>query len=143
MSGSAKNVELVCGIDGSPHAAIAIDLACRLSKGLGLGLCLIAVNRLRSAGGYPDLRDWSEVEARAILRGAEDQARRSGAAPRLMLAEGRDVAKALLTAAEEVGARHIVVGTGDPKGLGRLLMGSVATAVAEQAHVSVTIARGP
>lgn len=141
MTRSAARDRLICGIDGSLHARVAIDMACSLSRGLDLDLALVAVNRTRAAGGYPDLRDWSDEEARAILRGAEDQAKAHGLAPKLVLTEGRDIAQALLAAAESLDAVHIVVGTGNPKGLGRLLLGSVAADVAEQAKVSVTIAR--
>lgn len=141
MTRSAARDRLICGIDGSLHARVAIDMACSLSRGLDLDLALVAVNRTRAAGGYPDLRDWSDEEAKAILRGAEDQAKANGLAPQLVLTEGRDIAQALLAVAGSLAGVHIVVGTGDPKGLGRLLLGSVAADVAEQAKVSVTIAR--
>ena len=42
---------------------------------------------------------------------------------------------------EALGADHIVVGTGDRKGVVNWLMGSTAKAVAARAPVSVTIAR--
>jgi nucleotide-binding universal stress UspA family protein len=36
---------------------------------------------------------------------------------------------------------HIVMGTGDKRGISRLVLGSVAADVAGRAHCSVTIAR--
>lgn len=39
------------------------------------------------------------------------------------------------------GYTHIVMGTGDKKGLKRLVLGSVATEVMVHAHCTVTIAR--
>ena len=46
-----------------------------------------------------------------------------------------------MTYAHENGFDHIVMGTGDKRGLKRLMMGSVATDVAAKAHCSVTVAR--
>ena len=39
------------------------------------------------------------------------------------------------------GYTHIVMGTGDKKGLKRLVLGSVAAEVVSQAHCTVTVAR--
>lgn len=43
--------------------------------------------------------------------------------------------------AEDAKFNHIVTGTGDKKGVSRLVLGSVAADVARRAHCSVTVAR--
>ena len=53
----------------------------------------------------------------------------------------RDAAAAVVQYAEENGFDHIVVGTGDKRGLSRLVLGSVAADIAARAHCTVTIAR--
>jgi nucleotide-binding universal stress UspA family protein len=46
-----------------------------------------------------------------------------------------------LTYAEEIGADQIVMGTGDKRGVARLVLGSVAAEVAGKAGCTVTVAR--
>ena len=77
----------------------------------------------------------------AILRAATHEARRLGVSAQAVAAEGRDIADALIDCARRLGADHVVVGTGDRKGLSEWLLGSVAREVAARAPFSVTIAR--
>jgi nucleotide-binding universal stress UspA family protein len=58
-----------------------------------------------------------------------------------VLVEGGPADRAILDAAERLGSDFIVVGSGGAKGLRRLLLGSVATAVARDARCSVLVAR--
>ena len=53
----------------------------------------------------------------------------------------REPAPAITAYAEQNGYTHIVMGTGDKRGLQRLVLGSVASEVASRAHCTVTIAR--
>ena len=53
----------------------------------------------------------------------------------------REAAPAIIAYAEQNGYTHIVMGTGDKRGLQRLVLGSVASEVATRAHCTVTIAR--
>ncbi len=55
--------------------------------------------------------------------------------------EAADISAALLTYARKHPVSHIVVGTGNPPFLGRLLMGSVSEAIVAGAHCAVTVAR--
>lgn len=132
---------VVCGVDGSGHAATAVRVAADLARARGARLALVAVNPLSPGGGHPDIRGWTDAEQDALLQAAAHEARRLGAEAQCVATQGRDPADALIAAAGELGADHIVVGTGDRKGLGEWLMGSVAKAVAARAPVSVTIAR--
>jgi nucleotide-binding universal stress UspA family protein len=142
---------IVCGVDGSRHAQAALRVGAELAAARGARLALVAVNPLSLASGYPDIRGWTDEEQAGLLQAAADQARDllatgqgatvQGATVQAVATEGRDVADALIDSARQLGADHIVVGTGDRKGLSDWLMGSVARAVAARAPVSVTIAR--
>lgn len=132
---------IVCGIDGSGHAEAAVRVAADLARARSAILTFVAVNPLSPASGYPDIRGWTPAEQDDILTAAARTARHLGAEVRCVATESRDPAAALIDFAVSEGADHIVVGTGDRKGLGEWLMGSVARAVAARASVSVTIAR--
>ncbi|WP_286950713.1 MULTISPECIES: universal stress protein [Brevundimonas] len=131
---------VVCGIDGSAHAEAAVRVAAQLAQAKGGKLALVAVNPLSSASGHPDIRAWKVEELEAILTRSMAEARRHCKSVEAVTIEGHDVPDALIAAAQ-LGADHIVVGTGDRKGLVNWLMGSTAKAVAARAPVSVTIAR--
>lgn len=132
---------VVCGIDGSAHAESAVRIAAQLARAKGARLALVAVNPLSSASGHPDIRAWKAEEQDAILMRSMTEARRHCPSVEAATTEGHDVADALIAAAVALGADHIVVGTGDRKGMANWLMGSTAQAVAARAPVSVTIAR--
>lgn len=140
MAEQATSV-VVCGIDGSAHAEAAVRVAAQLSQAKGGKLALVAVNPLSSASGHPDIRAWKVEEQEAILTRSMAEARRHCKSVEAVTIEGHDVPDALIAAADQLGADHIVVGTGDRKGLVNWLMGSTAKAVAARAPVSVTIAR--
>jgi hypothetical protein len=53
----------------------------------------------------------------------------------------REAAGGVVSYAETNGFDHIVMGTGDKRGMSRLILGSVAGEVAGRAHCSVTVAR--
>ena len=133
---------LLCCVNASVHARRAIELATALAKGLGQPLVFLLVNQTRPASGYPDIRAMSETEARDVLDIAMRYAEAHGVRDaRPALVEARDVAEAILRFAEEKEAGHIVVGTGNPPFIGRLLLGSVSQTVVAEAGCSVTVAR--
>jgi nucleotide-binding universal stress UspA family protein len=85
---------------------------------------------------------WTDAEAEALLAKAEADAKAMGATDvgtAVLIA--REAAPAIVTYAEEAGASQIVMGTGDKRGVKRLVLGSVAAEVAAQAGCSVTVAR--
>ena len=53
----------------------------------------------------------------------------------------REAAAGIVTYAENNGYDQIVVGTGDKRGISRLMLGSVAADVMARAHCTVTVAR--
>jgi len=141
MMAEQEQAVVVCGIDGSAHAESAVRIAAQFARAKGARLALVAVNPLSSASGHPDIRAWKAEEQDAILMRSMTEARRYCPSVEAVTTEGHDVADALIAAAAALGADHIVVGTGDRKGLVNWLMGSTAEAVAARAPVSVTIAR--
>ena len=81
-------------------------------------------------------------QVKKILDAAAAMARKAGAAKVDEVAlRSREAAAAIVQYAEENGYDHIVVGTGDKRGVSRLVLGSVAADVAGRAHCTVTVAR--
>lgn len=135
-------MKILCATDGSGHSAHAVALAAELSVKLGAPLSICAVNVAHGGARGPLIHNWEEAEVTRILDGAAAMAKRAGAAQVEELAlRSRDAAAAIVQYAEENGFGHIVVGTGDRRGVSRLLLGSVAAAVASHAHCSVTVSR--
>jgi len=133
---------ILCCVNDSAHARRAVELSVELAKGLGRPLSFLLVNRTRPASGYPPIKALSGNDARDLLDIASRYARTHGVhdVHRTVLEE-KDVAAAILRFAEETNAGHIVVGTGNPPFIGRLLLGSVSEAVVSGASCSVTVAR--
>lgn len=133
---------ILCGVDDSPHAARAIDVAIELASGLGRDLVFVAVNKRSSASGFPPIRTWSDAEVEKLLSDASHKAREQGVRnPLRVAADARDVAGAIIDCAAGQGADHIVVGSGKASLAGRLLLGSVSEAVVRLAPCTVTVAR--
>lgn len=134
--------DILCCIDGTAHARRAVELAVEFAGGLQRGLSFVLVNQLRPASGFPPIRRWTEAEAQEILDVAVRYARANGVnRARRILFEGEDVAASILECARRIDAGHIVVGTGNPPFIGRLLIGSVSESIVSGAKCSVTVAR--
>ena len=109
---------------------------------LGASLSICAVNVAHGGVRGPLIYNWEDDEVKKILDKAAAAARKAGAAQVEELAlRSREAASAIVQYAEENGFDHIVVGTGDKRGVSRLVLGSVAADVAGRAHCSVTVAR--
>ena len=81
-------------------------------------------------------------QVKKVLDAAAAVARKMGVAHVDELAlRSREAASAIVQYAEENGYDQIVVGTGDKRGVSRLVLGSVAADVAGRAHCSVLVAR--
>ena len=131
---------ILCSVDGSDHADIALLAAMELAGKLGAELSLITVNV--AFGRSPQALVWTKQEAQAIL----------DAAAALVSTSGQKVSGATVVVAREASGgiidyaiAHdidaIVLGTGDKRGLSRLFLGSVAADVAYRAPCTVIIAR--
>ena len=135
-------LKILCATDGTAHSAHAIEFAAQLAARFGAALSVCAVNVAHGGSRGPLLYSWEDAEVKAILDEAAAAARKAGAAAVEELAlRSREAASAIIQYAEENGFDHIVVGTGDKRGVSRLVLGSVAADIAGRAHCSVTVAR--
>jgi nucleotide-binding universal stress UspA family protein len=140
--GEAMAKKILCPVDGTDHADVGLSCAMELSKLTGAHLTICAVNLALGGARGPTINQWTDDEATALLAKAEAAAIAAGVtdvATAVLIARG--AATAILTYAEELGADQIVMGTGDKRGVKRLVLGSVAAEVAGQAGCTVTIAR--
>lgn len=134
--------KILCATDGTENSTHAVELAGLLAAKLGASLSICAVNVARGGVRGPLIYNWEDAEVKKILDDAAVIARKAGASQVNELAlRSREAASAIVQYAEENGYGHIVVGTGDKRGVSRLVLGSVAADVASRAHCSVTVAR--
>lgn len=134
--------KILCATDGTDHSLHAIQLAAQMADKLGAKLSICAVNIANGGTRGPLIYSWEDADVKRILDTAVAEAKKAGATAVEELAlRSRDAAAAIVQYAEESGFDHIVVGTGDKRGISRLVLGSVAADVAGRAHCSVTIAR--
>jgi nucleotide-binding universal stress UspA family protein len=134
--------KILCATDGTEHAKRAIVQAAELSSAAGAPLTLCIVNVASGGARAPLIYMHEDKEIERILLDAAAEARNAGAKSVDEVAlRGREPAQAIATYASENGYDHIVTGTGDKHGIKRLVLGSVAAAVASHAHCTVTVAR--
>lgn len=134
--------KILCPVDGSEHAAVGLAKAAELAKLTGAHLTICAVNIAVGGARGPTINQWTDEEAQALLDKAEAAAKAAGATDvGTAVLISRTPGPAIIAYAEEAGADHIVMGTGDKRGVKRLVLGSVAAEVAGQAGCSVTVAR--
>jgi len=134
---------ILCCVDGSEHADIALRAAIELSAKLSADLSLLVVNVTfgRSPRG-PQALIWTIDEAQAILDKACDVVAKAGQKPaQAGIAVAREASTGIIDHALEHDIDAIVIGTGDKRGLSRLFLGSVAMDVANRAPCTVIIAR--
>ena len=134
--------KILCSTDGTGHSEHAVQLAAEMSARMGASLSICAVNVARGGTRGPLIYSWEDDEVKKILDAAAAMAKKAGATNVEEIAlRSREAAAAIVQYAEENGYDHIVVGTGDKRGVSRLILGSVAADVAGRAHCSVTVAR--
>jgi nucleotide-binding universal stress UspA family protein len=134
--------KILCATDGSDHSVHAIQLAAEMSAKLGAELTVCVVNVAHGGARGPLIYNWEDDRVKEILDRAAATARQAGAtAVKELALRSREAAAAIVQYAEENAFDHIVVGTGDKRGVSRLVLGSVASDVAGRAHCSVTVAR--
>ena len=133
---------ILCPLDGTDHAAHAVDVAADLATRYGAELLLCVVNVAHGGGRGPLIHHWSDADAQKILDDGTAAAKARGITPMgTAIVIDREAASGIVAYAEMNKADHIVMGTGDKRGLSRLVLGSVAADVAGRAHCTVTIAR--
>lgn len=134
--------KILCPTDGSDHATVGLIKAAELAKLTGAHLTICAINLALGGARGPLINHWTDDEAEEVLKKAAAEARSAGATDIDTVAVvSRTAGPAIIAYGEEIGADHIVMGTGDKRGVKRLVLGSVAAEVAGQAHCTVTVAR--
>lgn len=134
---------ILCGIDGTDHSDVALLAAADLAAKFGadLTICLVNVVFGRSPRS-PHVPTWTEDEAQTILNDAGKLLSGHGhGAAKTVVVRAREASSGLIDFAIADQIDHIVIGTGDKRGLSRLFLGSVAADVAARAPCSVIIAR--
>jgi len=144
---------ILVAVDGSEHAAKAVDAAAKIAASTGAKLSLLAV--IPSASEVADeleayartehlLHDLPQLLASvqpAFLEPAAERARTQGAATVSVETASGDPAAEILASAREHGADLIVVGSRGRGRLSGLLLGSVSQKIASHAPCSVLIVR--
>lgn len=134
--------KILCPTDGSDHAMIGVLQAAELARLTGAHLTICAINLAHGGARGPLINHWTDDEAEEVLKTAAASAKTQGATDVDTVAVvSRTAAPAIIAYGEEIGADHIIMGTGDKRGVKRLVLGSVAGEVAGQAHCTVTVAR--
>ncbi|WP_181693208.1 universal stress protein [Natronomonas sp. LN261] len=140
-------VHVLVPLDGSPLSEDALTYA------LSVFECQITVLNVvtpldagMSEGGVLDPGDERGASARQhadrLIERAANRAAAEGR-PVETAVESGDPAEAILSYADQHGVDHIVIGGhgGDPNGLARRLLGTVATTVVAEAPITVTVVR--
>ena len=134
--------KILCATDGTDHSSIAVIQAAELAARSGASLTICTVNVAHGGGRGPMINHWSDAEVETILKDAVALAAKHGAkAADTVAIRSREAAGGVVSYAETNGFDHIVMGTGDKRGMSRLILGSVAGEGAGRAHCSVTVAR--
>jgi nucleotide-binding universal stress UspA family protein len=120
--------------------AVAMDASPAAHAALDVGIAIAAARRMKSMIVYVCNTSPIPAAFNALLERAAERARNSGIATQLVVREG-DAADQLLAAAEEDDCCMLVMGTHGRSPLARFMVGSVATAVVERAHIPVITVR--
>ena len=134
--------KILCATDGTDHSAHAVIQAAEMAAQNKAALTLCTVNIAHGGGRGPIINHWTDAQVEKILDDAVALAGEHGVTEAHKAAIlSREAAAGIVSYAESHGFDHIVTGTGDKRGISRLMLGSVATDVAGRAHCSVTVAR--
>jgi nucleotide-binding universal stress UspA family protein len=134
---------IVCGVDGTDHSQVALLAAAELAAKFGADLTICLVNVVfGTSPRSPHVPTWTDAEAQQILDDASGFLASHGhGAAKAVALKNREASSGLIDFALANQIDHIVIGTGDKRGLSRLFLGSVAADVAARAPCTVIIAR--
>lgn len=134
--------KILCPTDGSDHAAVGLHLAVEIAKATGGHLTVCVVNIAHGGARGPTINHWTKEEVTKLMEDAEAKAKADGLADvGTVELVAREPAPAIVSYADQNGYTQIVMGTGDKRGVKRLVLGSVAAEVVSHANCSVTVAR--
>ncbi|MFZ2652981.1 MAG: universal stress protein [Burkholderiaceae bacterium] len=139
---------LLVADDGSEPGAAALNEAIQLAKSIGGEILIVFVLVHAKTFGHPmvnlaAVEEALQAEGREILDRAAAQAQTAGVpvATAVVEAGNRPIAAALLAQAQAWQADLIVMGTHGRRGLGRVVIGSVAESLLREATVPVLLVR--
>ena len=134
---------ILCSVDGSDHADIALLAAMELAAKFEAELSVVTVNVTFSTSPRgPQALVWTNDEVQTILDAATELVSKSGQkVSDAAVVVAREASTGIIDYAIEHDIEAIVIGTGDKRGLSRLFLGSVAADVAHRAPCTVIIAR--
>lgn len=144
-------LRLVIGVDNSMYAHAAVDAVCRRNWPTGAEVRLLAVvdtvMAITPDSSEPSIVKWIEVgdednwdQVHRIFEPAAAKLRSAGLVAAVMIRRGNPKDE-IVAEAESWGADCIFVGAKGMRGIERLLLGSVSSAVSARAHCSVEIVR--
>lgn len=148
---AGRPLRLIVGVDNSTDSMAAVDAVCGRDWPAGTEVCLLAVvdtvMAVTTNPAEPSAIKWIEVEdeknwnqVRDIFEPSAEKLRKAGLAADVLVRRGKP-ADQIVEEAETWGADCIFVGAKGTRGIDRLLLGSVSSAVAARAHCSVEVVR--
>ena len=151
-----RNIEknylrLLIGVDDSYYSSAAVDAVCRRTWPKGTEVRLLAVVDtvmvVMPDPAQPDVQNWIEVgeeenwdEISRIFAPEVEKLRAAGLDAELVIRRGKP-ADEILEEAKACGADCIFLGAKGARGIDRLLLGSVSSAVSARANASVEVVR--
>jgi nucleotide-binding universal stress UspA family protein len=146
-----KPIRLLIAVDNSPDSSAAVDAVCRRTwpKGSEVGLIAVldTVLAITPNPAEPSIVKWIEVadeenwdQVRQIFEPLAEKLRAAGLHTGVLIRRGNP-ADQILEEAHTWGADCIFVGAKGTRGINRLLLGSVSSAVSARAHCSVEVVR--
>ncbi|MCC0064589.1 MAG: universal stress protein [Defluviimonas sp.] len=134
--------KLLCATDGTDHSRTGLIVAAELAQKYGANLTICVINVAHGGARGVLISHWTDDEVKKIIDAAVVIAEANGVkSPNTVVLASREAPAGIVSYAEQNEYDHIVVGTGDKRGISRLVLGSVAAEVAARAHCSVTVAR--
>lgn len=144
-------LRILIGVDNSPYSEAAVEAACRRHWPKGTEVRLLAVvdtiMAISPDASQPQVMKWIEVgdeenwdEIRQVFQPLADKLRASGPDAAVMIRRGNPTNE-LLDEAESWVANCIFLGPKGTRGIDRLLLGSVSSAVSARANCSVEVVR--
>ena len=144
-------LRLLIGVDNSPYSNAAVDAVYRREWPNGTEVLLLAVvdtvMAVTPGPALPSILKWIEMgdeENLAHVRQIFEPSAEKLSSARLNVAvkiRGGNPADGIIEEAESWGADCIFVGAKGVRGVERLLLGSVSSAVSARAHCSVEVVR--
>ncbi|HEU4835610.1 MAG TPA: universal stress protein [Pyrinomonadaceae bacterium] len=148
-----KPIRILIGVDNSSDSQAAVEAVCHRNwpNGAEVGLLAVVdtVMPITPNPSEPAVMKWIEVadennwdEVRAVFEPSAIRLRNKGLRAEVLIRRGNP-ADQILEEADSWGADCIFVGAKGTRGIERLLLGSVSSAVSARAHCSVEVVRPP